>query len=200
MSTAVKKERPVGNALILCAITLVAGLLLSFVNQLTIEPIAAAQLKAKAEAYTDVFPNAASFEAVEESEDLLTHSSEWAEGAGYAGGYVSDVMRAVDGSGGTLGYVFSADSKNGYGGNITVALGIDTSLTITGFKPLAHSETPGFGARCEEGTYRAQFPGKTSADELDGISGATFTTNAIRQAVGAALTVADELMNAEGGV
>ena len=86
MSTAVKKERPVGNALILCAITLVAGLLLSFVNQLTIEPIAAAQLKAKAEAYTDVFPNAASFEAVEGSEDLLTHSSEWAEGAGYAGG------------------------------------------------------------------------------------------------------------------
>ena len=59
-----KKERPVGNALILCAITLVAGLLLSFVNELTTGPIEQAQLAAKAEAYVSVYPDAASFGAV----------------------------------------------------------------------------------------------------------------------------------------
>ncbi len=192
MSTAVKKERPIKNALILCAITLVAGLLLSFVNQLTIEPIAQAQLKAKSEAYVSVFPKAASFETVEGSDTLLEQSASWAEEAGYAGGSVSDVMLAVDESGNSLGYVLSAVSKNGYGGDITVALGV-ASGEITGFKPLSHSETPGFGARCEEESYLSQFPGLSSPEQIDGISGATFTTNAIRQAVGAALVFVEKI-------
>ena len=70
---------------------------------------------------------------------------------------------------------------------ITVALGIDMDGVITGFKPLQHGETVGFGAKCEEDSFRAQFPGLTSENEIDGISGATFSTNAIKEAVGTGL-------------
>ena len=49
------------NALILMAITLVAGLLLGTVYGITKEPIAQAEAKAEQEAYLAVFPGAEEF-------------------------------------------------------------------------------------------------------------------------------------------
>lgn len=182
-----KKENPVKNALILCAITLVAGVLLAFVYQLTLTPIQEAQLAAQAAAYVEVYPDADSFGAVENEEELISSSAQEIVDAGYTGASIGNVMTALDGSGNVVGYVLSATSKNGYGGDLTIAIGVDLTGAITGFKPLEHSETVGFGARCEEDSFRAQFPGLTSADQMDGLSGATFTTKALREAVGAGL-------------
>lgn len=182
-----KKENPVKNALILCAITLVAGICLSFVYQLTLTPIQQAQLAAKAEAYVEVYQDADSFGAVDGSDELIASSAQSIVDAGYAGAVIDDVMTALDGSGNVIGYVLSSTSKNGYNGEVTVAIGVDLTGAITGFKPLEHSETPGFGAKCEDDSFTGQFPGLTSADEIDAISGATFTTKAIREAVGAGL-------------
>ena len=182
-----KKENPVKNALILCAITLVAGICLSFVYQLTLTPIQQAQLAAKAEAYVEVYQSADSFGAVDGSDELIASSAQSIADAGYTGAVIDDVMTALDGSGNVIGYVLSATSKNGYNGEVTVAIGVDLSGAITGFKPLEHSETPGFGAKCEDDSFKSQFPGLTSADEIDAISGATFTTKAVREAVGAGL-------------
>lgn len=53
------------NTLILTAITLVSGLLLGIVYEITKDPIAASQEKAKQEAYQQVIAEADSFEAVE---------------------------------------------------------------------------------------------------------------------------------------
>ncbi len=182
-----KKENPVKNALILCAITLVAGVLLSFVYQLTLTPIQEAQLAAQAAAYVEVYPEAASFGAVDNADELIGSSAQEISDAGFTGASIDDVMTALDANGNVVGYVLSATSKNGYNGNITIAIGVDTEGVMTGFKPLQHSETVGFGARCEDESFRSQFPGLTSADEMDGISGATFSTKAIREAVGAGL-------------
>lgn len=182
-----KKENPVKNALILCAITLVAGVCLSFVYQLTLTPIQQAQLAAKAEAYVEVYQSADSFGAVDGSDELIASSAQSIADAGYTGAVIDDVMTALDGSGNVIGYVLSATSKNGYNGEVTVAIGVDLSGAITGFKPLEHSETPGFGAKCEDDSFKSQFPGLTSADEIDAISGATFTTKAVSEAVGAGL-------------
>lgn len=182
-----KKESPVKNALILCAITLVAGVLLAFVYQLTLTPIQEAQLAAQAAAYVEVYPEANSFGAVDGGDELISSTAQDITDAGYTGASIGNVMTALDGNGNTIGYVLSATSKNGYGGDLTIAIGVDLTGTITGFKPLEHSETVGFGARCEDDSFRAQFLGLTSADEIDGISGATFSTKAIREAVGAGL-------------
>ena len=51
------------NTGILLAITLIAGLLLGLVYQVTKEPIAEQEAKAKQEACQEVFADAASFEA-----------------------------------------------------------------------------------------------------------------------------------------
>ena len=52
------------NALILAAITLIAGLLLGAAHQVTLEPIQKQQEKEKQESCQNVFPEAASFEEV----------------------------------------------------------------------------------------------------------------------------------------
>ena len=54
----------VKNALILAAITLIAGLLLGAAHQVTLEPIQKQQEKEKQESCQNVFPEAASFEEV----------------------------------------------------------------------------------------------------------------------------------------
>ena len=64
-----EKKSMIKDALILFAITLVAGLLLGFVHDVTKEPIRQQKAKAKAEACKNVFADADSFEAVV-SEDV----------------------------------------------------------------------------------------------------------------------------------
>jgi electron transport complex protein RnfG len=54
--------------------------------------------------------------------------------------------------------------------------------TISDVKVVSHGETPGYGANMEESNFLDQFKGMSGADsgEIDAISGATVTTDAIR--------------------
>jgi Na+-transporting NADH:ubiquinone oxidoreductase subunit NqrC len=50
---------------------------------------------------------------------------------------------------------------------------------------VSQAETPNFGSACAEETFYGQFAGKTEADyeAVDGISGATLTTNGYKKAI-----------------
>jgi electron transport complex protein RnfG len=188
------------NCLALVAITLVAGLALSAVNEITTEPIAQAENNAKLSAYNAVFENA-EFCEIDNTDELLKQSETAISQAGLDGCSVNDVLEAVDTNGNVVGYVMSATSPNGYGGNIKVAVGISVENdTITGFSVLSNSETAGLGAKCTEDDFASQFKGKSASvieyvkgggastdTEIDAISGATITTNAVTQAVNSAL-------------
>lgn len=187
------------NCLALLSITLVAGLALAFVNEITQEPIAAAEENARKEAYNTVYPDA-QFETADNAGVLLEEAASAIENAGLTGCSVDDVLRAVDSSGNTIGYVMSATSPSGYGGDIKIALGISSeSESITGFTVLSNSETAGLGAKCTEDEFTSQFAGKSaegiaytksgaSGDtEIDAISGATITSSAVTDAVNSAL-------------
>ena len=63
------KNKIVKDTLALTVITLVSGLLLGLVNDITAGPIASQQAKEKEEAYKAVFADAASFETVTSGED-----------------------------------------------------------------------------------------------------------------------------------
>ncbi len=54
--------------------------------------------------------------------------------------------------------------------------------TIKEVKVVSHGETPGYGAEMEESSYLEQFKGMagTESSEIDGVSGATVTSEAIR--------------------
>ncbi len=179
------------NAGILLAITLVAAVALSFVYELTKAPIEQAAQQAKKEAYQQVYETADTFVEVENAADSLK-----AFNATYADGTaVEEVLAATDAAGNKLGYVLSVSAK-GYAAPVRLALGIDTSGTVVGYAVLSHEESPGFGANCENEDIKQQFLGITSAEEIDGITGATITSNALRRETQAAI---DFVKILEGG-
>lgn len=182
------------NTGILLAITIVAGLLLGLVYQITKEPIANQEAKAKQEACQEVFEDAASFEAVEL---VAVDEAAWSE-AGYGQESIDDVMAAKDAAGELLGYVLTITTKEGYGGDIQFTIGVRMDGTLNGMSLLAISETAGLGMRAEE-VLKPQFTNKqvekfeytksgaTSDNQIDAISGATITTNAVTNGVNAGL-------------
>lgn len=179
---------------ILLIITLVAGLLLGLVYQITKEPIEVQQEKAKQEACQEVFADASSFA---ELELAVPDAAAWAE-AGYAEETIDEVMAAQDASGNTLGYVITVTTKEGYGGDIRFTIGITQEGSVNGISLLSISETAGLGMRADE-VLKPQFAGKNaekfeytktgaaSDQEIDAISGATITTNAVVNGVNAGL-------------
>ncbi len=81
----------------------------------------------------------------------------------------------------------------GYGGPIEVLVGIDTDGAVVGLKVLDHDETPGLGDVVTEDEFLSQFHGKSEADpiqideDIDNITGATVSVEAVAEAVRAAL-------------
>ena len=177
------------NTGILLAITLIAGLLLGVVYQVTKEPIAEQEAKAKQEACQEVFQDAASFALI----GVETMTVE-----GYAQESIDEVMEAKDASGELLGYVITVTTKEGYGGDIQFSIGVRLDGTVNGMSILSISETAGLGMQAED-VLKPQFAGKqvekftytkngAAADnEIDAISGATITTNAVTNGVNAGL-------------
>lgn len=179
------------NTGILLAITVVAAVALSFVYELTKGPIADAAQKAKAEAYQKVYESAAAFEDIDNATALIKDYNATLT----AGTAVEEVLRTADAAGNSLGYVLTVSAK-GYAGPVRIALGIDKSGKVIGYAVLEHEESPGFGANCENEDIRQQFLGITAADQIDGITGATITTNALKAETQAAI---DFVKAMEGG-
>lgn len=186
------------DAAVLLVITLFSGLILGAVYQITKEPIARAEAEAERKAYAEVFPAASGFEPLENSvSEEETWQAEWSQ-AGFEGVSVEKTLKALDKDQTLLGYVITVTSHEGYGGDITFTMGIDREGTLNGISILDISETAGLGMRAEE-VLKPQFSGKnvsaftytktgaTSDNQVDAISGATITTNAVTTAVNGGL-------------
>lgn len=186
------------DALILFAITLVAGACLGGVYEVTKAPIAAAELAAKAEAYRAVLPEAEEF-ATDDMTDMMATANQEISGLGYGNVAVNEAVTALDTSGMPIGYVITATSKDGYGGAITVSVGLKADGTVSGIEFLTLTETAGLGMNAQNPEWKAQYAGKNvdafsvtkngaSADgEINAISGATITSSAVTGAVNAAV-------------
>lgn len=95
-----------------------------------------------------------------------------------------------------VGYVLRVE-PNGYGGAIKLLIGIDQEGIVKGISILEHSETPGFGANANNDDFKNQFIDKiaplrvsksaSSEDEIQAITGATITSEAIANAVNTAV-------------
>jgi Na+-transporting NADH:ubiquinone oxidoreductase subunit C len=87
----------------------------------------------------------------------------------------------------------------GLWGRIVALVGFEADgVTMTGLSFLEQTETPGLGARIDESWFKAQFRGKrgplatvpegaaAGTGQFDAVSGATITSNAVRDIVNAA--------------
>ena len=182
------------DACILFAITLVAGILLGLVYNVTKDPIAQQNEKAKQKAYQEVIADADKFEALDGS---------------YASDKVAETAKAVLSASATD---FSKDDVS------EVVAGIKNGKII-GTSILTISETAGLGMRAKQDpSFLAQFngtktseykvvtdgTGSSSDSSIDAIGGSTVTSKAITKGVNAALAVYADLAKANvktvGGV
>ena len=189
------------DSLILFAITLIAGLLLGGVYAITKNPIARTQEDKKNEAYQAVFTDAAEFTEVVDAADAQQVLAD----AGYTKDRIDEVKAATDADGKTLGYVMTITSSEAYGGELQLAMGIRMDGTVNGISFLSLSETIGLGMEAKKPEFQEQFAGKqverfaysktgaTADNEIDALSGATITTNAVTNAVNAGICYAGEL-------
>lgn len=195
------------NTGILLAITVIAGLLLGLVYQVTKNPIAKQEQLAKEAACQEVFADAVSFGMIGvESVDASAWSSE-----GFSQESIDEVMEAKDASGELLGYVITVTTKEGYGGDIQFSIGVRLDGTLNGMSILAISETAGLGMQAED-VLKPQFAGKNAEtfeyvkgggaaaeNQIDAISGATITTNAVTNGVNAGLYYFRTVLGGGGG-
>lgn len=186
------------DALILCAITLVAGACLGGVYEMTKAPIAAANLAAKENAFRAVLADADSF-GLDDYSAALEKANAEVGGLGFGNVSVDECATGKDASGAAIGYVVTATSKDGYGGEVTVSVGITSDGEVKGIEFLTLNETAGLGMNASKPEWKGQFAdkkveqftvtksGAASDEEIDAISGATITSNAVTGAVNSAL-------------
>lgn len=194
-------KQMIRDSLILFAITLIAGLLLGGVYAITKNPIAQTQEDKKNEAYQAVFTDAAEFTEVTDAADAQQILAD----AGYTKDRIDEVKAAMDADGNILGYVMTITSLEAYGGELQLAMGIRMDGTVNGISFLSLSETIGLGMEAKKPEFQEQFAGKqveqfvysktgAAADnEIDALSGATITTNAVTNAVNAGICYAGAL-------
>ncbi len=191
-------------ALTLFAITGAVALLLGVVNGLTKDKIAAIAEEKAIAARTEVMPEAASFNDLSYSDDV-----------------VYSVYEARDTNGALLGFAIETGA-NGFGGPIQEIVGIEIGsengsyqLRVSGVSILDMSdETPGVGSKANTSSFLGQFVGMTlgiltgdtdaassatSDLSYDAVSGATYSSEGVRAGVEAALTIATQIIEESGG-
>lgn len=193
------------DAAILFVITIIAGVLLGGIYQITKDPIAREEEKARTRACAEVFADATSYEAldgfnVEEACAVISSM--------YPAEDIDDVLVAKNDAGEVLGHVITVTTHEGYGGDIQFMMGVRTDGTLNGISLLSISETAGLGMQAPEvlvpqfkDVHTTSFTytknGKTTDSEIDAISGATITTNAITNGVNAGLYYAFNVLGGE---
>lgn len=185
------------DAAILFIITLIAGGLLGLVFEATKAPIEEQEIKAKNEACKEVFQDAVDFDEILFDEESGV-SDEILVELGYSGVSIQDVLIAKDSAGKAIGMVLNVVTHEGYSGDIGFYMGIASDKTLNGISILSISETPGLGMKAEtvlkpqfENKKADQFTtvksGAAAEGEIDAISGATITSNAVTNGVNAGL-------------
>lgn len=200
-------KKVIKDTIILTVITLVSGLMLGFVFMITKEPIHRQEVLEKQRACEAVFTQAASFD----NEHLIdvSKASDVLKGQ-YAECTIVEAIKALDSYGDCIGYVITVTTAEGYSGDITLLIGIQMNGTLNGIEFLEISETPGLGLNVTEDSFSNQFKNKrverfvlkqdavNSIGEVQAITSATISSNAVTKAVNAGLNFF-HFMKTQGG-
>ena len=165
--------------LVLVVICMIAGVLLGFVHSTT-KPVATANAEARAQQmYSELVPEAASFEPVNCS----------------AQGCVT-ALKGKDGSGSVVGTIIVTQAK-GYGGDVQVLVAFDEQGNVKDVDALPIDETPGLGTRVSEDEHIKQYvglpPKLVAEEEINFISGATISSRAVHEAFNYAVQAYEEV-------
>ncbi len=188
--------------LILFLISAVAATLLAMTNYVTAGTIEAINEKTNMEARLEVLPEASEFEAVD-SEELSKIANEIGLEK------PEELVEAFIGKNGSeqVGFTIKTAPGSGFSGTIEVLTGISNDGSLEGMTILSHGETPGLGANATLPDFRNQYQGLSateavlvakaapSGNEIQAITGATITSEAVTDGVNIAIETFKILAN-----
>lgn len=170
----------INMSLCLLGVCAVCGALLGGVHSVTLRPIQEAAAAEARAAIAEVLPEGGEISAAKSSGGMEYYES------------VSD--------GEVVAYAVKSTSA-GFGGPLTLMVGVLPDGSIWNTKVLSHSETPGLGAKCttDEGFisqwkgYRGSFTVTKDGGDVDAITASTITSRAYAKAVAKASSLVLEI-------
>lgn len=166
-----KKENKIWTLLapvvVLVSICLVITAALALTNQATAPVIAAAEQKARDASMQVVLPEGSGFEMMEGLEGLP-----------------ENVLPQIYKANNDAGYVIFVTGK-GFGGDMSIIVGISGEGKITGTKVLTHAETAGIGTKVvDDGSaFQQQLIGMGDTSGIQATSSATVSSNGMKAAI-----------------
>ncbi len=167
--------------LTLFLITVVAGISLGYINEVTKGPIAKAKLERTTNALKNVLPT---FDNDPLQDILKIKAEEVKDSIEFYPAFQEGVR---------VGTAVVASSEKGYNGLIRLMVGFEPNGSIIDIRVLEQKETPGLGTKIKGEKFKRQFRGKNPSafnlkvkkdqGEVDALTGATITTRAFSEAV-----------------
>ena len=154
-------NKTVKLVLFLAIVSAISGLSIGLINSVTEPVIEQNAIKSEKEKLEIIYPGA----------EFIALDYEDADGV------VLSIYGVKD-----KGYIVKATSK-GYNSStpIIALVGLDADGTVTNVIALEHAETSGVGSKCfEDENVQNLYIGKKLDEEVDVLSGATFTSNAMK--------------------
>ncbi len=159
-------------------VAVVSAFLLSYVYSVTKEPIEKAKNAEITEAIKSVIPNISDQMIIKDT--FLVSDIE---------SIPLKVYIILNSDSTVYAYSVLSYTKKGYGGTITMMIGVDKEFKITGVYPLEFSETPGLGTKMTENKFKDQFLSKSLSNfkfkvnkdggDIQAITSATITSRAV---------------------
>lgn len=157
---------------VLVIICVIAGGVLALTNHIASPIIEKNKLAAAEATRRELLPTATTYEELSLTDPKAADSA-------YVG---------KDADGDVVGYIISV-TRSGYK-SVSVAVALDPEGTVTGLSVDVSSETKGIGSKAGEEAYVSKYIGiSDSADDVDLIAQATYSSSAVRECVNAALDV-----------
>ena len=188
-----KAKEIIVPAVSLFLICVVVTALLALTNAVTAPKIDALTVETQEASKKQVLSSAASFSEEKQIEK---------DGVSYT------YYDGLDSDGSVMGYVFVTSAK-GYGGDISVMVGVLGDGTVAGVNILSINETAGLGMNAKNQSFLDQFLGKSgeigvaknnpSDTEIQALTGATITSSAMATAVNTALSLYAEIGGGQNG-
>ena len=151
--------------MLLTIVVAVCVSILTYVDSITREKISAQEDEAIKTMLTEMFPEMSQYD-------------------------FKDEIYTIYSDGNKVGYAFLAVGK-GYGGDISILVGLTDESTVKGIKIVSQQETPGLGTRITEPFFTDQFAGidindvalSRNGGKIDAITSSTISSSAVVEAV-----------------
>lgn len=165
---------------VMFVVTLVSAILLTYVYNLTKQPIKEAQNRIIAESINSVITT--EFDNNPFAEKIIVKSGRerYALYPARKDGYVTSI-------------VMKSFSNKGFGGRMDVIVGFMLDGTISGYRVINHKETPGLGSKVNDNSFSKNIIGhspslksfnvKQDGGDVDAITGATISSRALIDAI-----------------